>query len=44
MLMDGLKFDMRVYVLISSCNPLKIYVYNDGLIRQVNNIVITNKS
>ncbi|XP_034947794.1 tubulin polyglutamylase ttll6-like isoform X2 [Chelonus insularis] len=32
-LLDGFKFDLRVYVLITSCDPLRIYVYNDGLVR-----------
>eukprot|EP00102_Acyrthosiphon_pisum_P003478 XP_001946028.2 PREDICTED: tubulin polyglutamylase TTLL6-like isoform X1 [Acyrthosiphon pisum] len=33
LLLDGYKFDMRLYTLIASCDPLKIYVYNDGLVR-----------
>ncbi|XP_011300668.1 tubulin polyglutamylase TTLL13-like isoform X2 [Fopius arisanus] len=32
-LLDGYKFDLRVYTLITSCDPLRIYVYNDGLAR-----------
>jgi len=32
-LLNGLKYDMRVYVLVTSFNPLRIYMYNDGLVR-----------
>ena len=32
-LIDGLKYDLRLYVLILSCDPLKIFLYNDGLVR-----------
>ena len=32
-LVNGKKYDLRMYVLVSSVNPLIIYVYNDGLVR-----------
>ena len=32
-LVDGLKFDLRIYVLLAGCDPLRIYVYDDGLAR-----------
>jgi tubulin polyglutamylase TTLL4 len=32
-LINGFKYDLRVYVLVSSYDPLRVYVYNDGLVR-----------
>jgi hypothetical protein len=33
MLLDGYKFDLRIYVALLSINPLRIYIYDDGLVR-----------
>ena len=32
-LYKGLKFDLRIYVLITSCDPLTIFLHKDGLVR-----------
>lgn len=32
-LVDGYKCDMRIYVLVTSCDPLRVFLYDEGLLR-----------
>jgi len=32
-LINNFKYDLRIYVLVTSFNPLKIYIYDNGLAR-----------
>jgi len=32
-LLDDLKFDLRIYVLLAGVRPLRIFIYKEGLVR-----------
>lgn len=36
-LLDGHKFDMRIYVVVLSVSPLEVYYYREGMVRLASN-------
>ena len=44
LLVNSHKFDLRIYVLVTCIDPLRIYVYNEGLVRFASEPYDTNQN
>ena len=33
MTIEGFKFDLRIYVIMTCCSPLTLYIFDEGIVR-----------